>query len=424
MSLFNAVSLLIALVAVCGYLNARFVKLPDVIGITAVGLILSVLMAIVGNKHPEWTQWAQTTLNELDFTEIVFHGMLGMLLFAGSLHVNFSDLKGEKWVILPLATLGVLISTTLVGTAFYYATHWLGAELSYIHCLLFGALISPTDPIAVLGILRKAGVPKSLETQIAGESLFNDGIGVVVFITLLGIATGGHAVSPGEVAMLLAEEVIGGVIVGVVLGYLAFVLLRSIDSYAVEILITLALTTAGYAAAEQLHTSAPIAVVLMGLIIGNRGKSHAMSETTRHHLFSFWDLIDELLNLMLFGLIGLEVIALSMTGAHIQSGLVAIVIVLLARLISVGLPISALRLWRGFVPHAVKMLTWGGLRGGISVALALSLPEFPGRHRIIATTYVVVVFSILVQALTVAPLVRRLGLGGSSEADAKNHANN
>ena len=284
-----------------------------------------------------------------------------------------------------------------------------------INGLLFGALISPTDPIAVLGILRKVGVPKTLETKIAGESLFNDGTGVVVFLTLLSVATSGHDVSTSEVLTLLAEEVVGGVVVGLALGSLGVYLLKGIDSYAVEILITLSLATAGYAFAESLHTSAPIAVVLMGLLVGNQGKEYAMSELTRQHLFSFWELIDELLNLLLFGLIGLEVIALSLSVNQMLPGLIAIPIVLLARWVSVGLPVIAMRRFSVFTPNTIKIMTWGGLRGGISVALALSLPQMPGRETIVAATYVVVIFSILVQALTMGRLVRRLNRGATLE---------
>jgi CPA1 family monovalent cation:H+ antiporter len=339
---------------------------------------------------------------------VVFHGMLGMLLFAGSMHVNLGDISREKWVILVLATVGVVLSTIIVGTGFFLGAKLLGLELSLINCLLFGSLISPTDPIAVLGILRKVGVPKSLETKIAGESLFNDGTGVVVFLTLLSVATSSHDVSTSEVLMLLVEEVVGGVVVGLVLGFLGYYLLKGIDSYAVEILITLSLASAGYAFAESLHTSAPIAVVLMGLLVGNHGKKFAMSELTRQHLFSFWELIDELLNLLLFGLIGLEVIALSLPVIQILSGLIAIPIVLLARLLSVGLPVMAMSRFHVFTPNTIMIMTWGGLRGGISVALALSLPPFPGRETIVAATYVVVIFSILVQALTMGRLIQRL----------------
>lgn len=410
MSLFTAMSLLVTIVAVCAYINARFFQLPDVVGITAVGLAFSVVMAIVGSGHPEWTALAEQTLNSVNFPEAVFHGLLGLLLFAGSLHVRFDDLAGEKWVILALATTGVVLSTGIVGGAFYLLSGQLGFGLSLIHCLLFGALISPTDPIAVMGILHKVGVTRSLETQIAGESLFNDGIGVVIFLTLLGIATGGLEVSAAHIAELLAVEVVGGLLVGVALGAAAFGLLRSIDSYAVEIMITLSLTTGGYWLAETIHVSAPIAIVVAGLIIGNTAKSMAMSEQTRQQLFSFWELVDELLNLLLFALIGLEVIVLSLNGSHLVSGLLAILIVLAARLISVGIPIGVLSRWQRFPRHTVTALTWGGLRGGISVALALSLPLFDGREAIVATTYIVVIFSILVQSLTMGPLVTRLGL--------------
>ncbi len=407
MSVFHAMSLIVALVALFGYLNHRFIRLPETIGITAIGLVAALGVTAYGAFDPAVVQWAARTVENIDFSEVVFHGMLGMLLFAGSLHINLNDIDREKWVILLLATIGVVLSTVIVGSAFWGAAHLIGFELSFIYALLFGALISPTDPIAVLGILRKVGVPKELETKIAGESLFNDGTGVVLFITLSGIAFGGHDASVPQVLVLLATEIVGGFLVGLALGLVGFFLLRGIDSYAVEIMITLAMATAGYSLAELLHTSAPIAVVIMGLIVGNQGKKFAMSERTLEHLSSFWNLTDELLNLLLFGLIGIEIIALVSPAVHVVPALIAIPIVLAARLTSVGLPVLALRLFREFSPNTVKIMTWGGLRGGISLALALSLPQFPGREPIVAATYAVVIFSILVQALSIEPLARR-----------------
>ena len=407
MSLFHATALVVTLVALFGYLNHRFVRLPDAIGITAIGLLAALAVTAYGAFDPVVVDWAARTVGAIDFAEVVFHGMLGMLLFAGSLHVNLGDIDRQKWTILLLATIGVLLSTAIVGTAFYWAARLFGFDVPFIYALLFGALISPTDPIAVLGILRRIGVPKSLETKIAGESLFNDGTGVVLFLTLLGIAAGGQDVAATQVLALLATEIVGGVLLGLAVGLAGFYLLRGIDSYAVEILITLSMATAGYAVTEALHASAPIAVVIMGLLIGNHGRRLAMSERTRDHLFSFWELADELLNLLLFGLIGIEIIALGPSAGQLLPGLVAIPIVLAARWAAVGLPILALRPLREFSPGAVKIMTWGGLRGGISLALALSLPQFAGRATIVAATYAVVVFSILVQALTISPLARR-----------------
>jgi CPA1 family monovalent cation:H+ antiporter len=406
-TVFHAIGLIVTMVALFGYLNHRFTRLPDTVGITAIGLLAAIGVTAYGSYDPAVVQWAQRTVANIDFSEVVFHGMLGLLLFAGSLHINLSDLGRERLTILLLATIGVTLSTCIVGAAFYGASRVIGFELSFVHALLFGALISPTDPIAVLGILRKVGVQKSLETKIAGESLFNDGTGVVLFLTISGIAFGGHEASAPQVLLLLGTEIIGGLLVGLALGYAGFLMLRGIDSYAVEIMITLAMATAGYSVAEDLHTSAPIAVVVMGLIVGNHGKRLAMSDRTREHLSSFWNLVDELLNLLLFGLIGIEIIALTSPAVHLVPALAAIPIVLAARFASVGLPVLALRLFRTFLPNTVKIMTWGGLRGGISLALALSLPQFPGREPIVAATYAVVIFSILVQGLTIEPLARQ-----------------
>jgi Na+:H+ antiporter len=407
MSIFHAISLIVTMVALFGYLNQRFTHLPDTVGTTAIGLLAAIGVTAYGAYDPAVVQWAQRTVANIDFSEVVFHGMLGMLLFAGSLHINLGDLGRERLTILLLATIGVVLSTCIVGAAFYGASRLIGFELSFVHALLFGALISPTDPIAVLGILRKVGVQKSLETKIAGESLFNDGTGVVLFLTISGIAFGGHEASVPQALLLLGTEILGGLLVGLALGYAGFLMLRGIDSYAVEIMITLAMATAGYSVAEALHTSAPIAVVVMGLIVGNQGKQFAMSDRTREHLSSFWNLADELLNLLLFGLIGIEIIALMSPAAHLVPALIAVPIVLAARFVSVGLPVLGLRRFSAFLPNTVKIMTWGGLRGGISLALALSLPQFPGRAPIVAATYAVVIFSILVQGLTLEPLTRR-----------------
>lgn len=407
MSFFEIIGALLATVAVFGYLNHKFIRLPDSIGITATGMVISLLLAVVGHHYPVAIQWASDFSEGLDFSEAVFHGLLGVLLFAGSLHVNISEIAKQRLSIFTLATVGVVISTAVVGVGMYWLLKALGIPVALVYCLLFGALISPTDPIAVLGLLKTAGVPKALEMDITGESLSNDGTGVVLFLVLLGIATGTAEASVASVSKMLAMEVGGAVVVGLALGYGAFFMLKGVDSYPVEILITLALATGGYSLAERLHVSAPLAVVISGLVVGNQGAAHAMSETTRQHLFSFWELLDEVLNLVLFGLIGIKLLSLADTDVSWAAAAMAIPLVLLARFVSVGLPLLALKPWLNSVTHTVKILTWGGLRGGISIALALSLPEFEGKSLFVVATYGVVLFSLIVQAPTLSSLLRK-----------------
>jgi CPA1 family monovalent cation:H+ antiporter len=346
-------------------------------------------------------------MRSVDFDETLLHGMLGFLLFAGALHVNLNDLAQQRGVIAVLATFGVIGATFIIGILSWWGFGLVGLEIPFIYCLLFGALISPTDPIAVLGILKQAGVPKSLEIKITGEALFNDGIAVVVFLLFAGIAAGGSEISAASVLGLFAQEAVGGLLFGLATGAGAYWMLKSVDNYQVEVLITLALVTGSYALAEILHLSAPIAIVVAGLLVGNHGRTLAMSERTREHLDTFWELIDEILNAVLFVLIGLEVLILTFREEYLLAGLIAIPIVLLARFITVGVPLRVMRRFRDFSPNAIKLLTWGGLRGGISIALALSLPAGEIRDSLVAVTYLVVVFSILVQGLTLGRLARR-----------------
>ncbi len=419
-SLFELVGLLIALSALFGFLNYRLLRLPDVIGITAVGLLFSIAMLLLGGLQPALTQQAARIVEHIDFPEVVFHGMLSALLFAGSLHVNLANLKAERLPIIALATAGVLMSTFIIGGIAYGLAMAAGLALPLIHCLLFGALISPTDPIAVLGILKLVGASKKLESRITGESLFNDGTGVVVFMVLLGLAGGEGDASAGSILGLFALEAGGGIVFGLAIGALALWMLRNIDSYAVEIMLTLAIVTAGYSLAETLHLSAPLYVVAAGLVIGNLGPGKALSERTQAHLFPFWQLIDEILNLLLFGLIGLELLALEFSWQPVLAGAVMVPMVLAARWISVGLPMRAMQrlLPERDEAHTVTVMAWGGLRGGISIALALSLPSGAEKEVIVWATYVVVLFSILVQATTLAPLMRRLGLSNPAAAAA------
>ncbi|KAG4081116.1 hypothetical protein HA402_010287 [Bradysia odoriphaga] len=416
MSMFDSAGALLALIAVFGYINHRFIKLPDTLGITAVGLIAFVGLSLFGLAHPEMALKAQTLVEQIDFSDLVFHGLLSLLLFAGALHVDLSKMRQFKLPVFLLATVGVVISAVVVGAGFYYVAQLFGHSISFLWCLVFGALISPTDPIAVLAVLKNAGASENVETKITGEALFNDGTAVVAFLTLVGLASGATEFSAGQVSLTLLREVLGAAALGVIVGYTASFMLRGLDSYPVEILTTLALATGGYSLAEVLHVSAPLAVVVMGLVIGNHGAAKNMTEKTREHLFSFWGLLDELLNLVLFGLIGLEVIALSFKLTDFWLGLVAIPVVLVARYLSVATPMTILRQFRELSPHAVKIMTWGGLRGGISIALALSLPAFEGRDMIIGVTYVVVIFSLLVQATTLGPLVKRLNRSGQAPA--------
>jgi len=404
MSLFEIAAILLTLAALFSYLNERYVGMPTTIGLMFISLVISLGLIAIANVGLDVESRAESILAEIDFSELLLHGMLGFLLFAGALHVNLGDLLQQKWIISSLATAGVLTSTLIVAALTWILLRSLGLDLPVIYCLLFGALISPTDPIAVLGILKSANAPKSLETKITGESLFNDGVGVVVFIVLLDIVRGGHEIDAADVVLFFLQEAVGGALFGLATGFLVYWMLKSLDNYPVEILLTMALVTGTYALAETLHLSAPIAVVVAGLLIGNQGRSLAMSEKTCEHLDSFWELVDEILNAVLFVLIGLEILVLQFNVSYLLAGLAAIPLVLAARWVSVGIPISLLKLRREFSPNVVKIMTWGGLRGGISVALALSLPSGPERDVILAITYTVVVFSILVQGLTIKRL--------------------
>ena len=412
MDLIQTFAALITLAALFSYINHRFIKLPTTIGLLVISLVLSIVLIALGKLGLPLEGYAQVLLEQIDFNKALMEGMLSALLFAGALHVSIDDLREQKWVVATLASVGVICSTFMVGFASYYIFAWFGLDIPLIYCLLFGSLISPTDPIAVLGILKHLGAPKSLETKIAGESLFNDGIAVVIFIVMLGIAgVGGHggegeAVSALSVIKLFLQEAVGGVGFGLIAGYVVNRMLASIDSYQVEILLTLGLVFGGYALAGALHISGPIFVVVAGLLIGNRGRKYAMSDRTREHLDDFWELIDEILNAVLFVLIGLEVLVLSFDVTYIYAGLVMIPLTLSVRFITVGIPVSIMKLRKTFTPNVVRILTWGGLRGGISIALALTLPVGESREALLVITYVVVIFSIIVQGLTVGKLIK------------------
>lgn len=409
MEMFNLIAILLSLAAIFSYINFRLIKLPTVIGIMLIAILTSVVIVILGFLGlGEIHVKAAYALNRIDFNKTLMNGMLSFLLFAGALHVNLQDIAKHKYIIFILATFGIVANTFIVGSLAWLVFSLAHIKLPYIYCLLFGSLIAPTDPIAVVGILKKAGISKSLETKITGESLFNDGVAVVVFLILMGIVTGGHEVTFQHISLLFIEEAIGGMIFGFVTGMIAFWMLKAVDNYQVEILVTLALVMGGYALANMIHISGPIAVVVAGLLIGNKGRFLAMSEKTREHLDSFWELIDEVLNAVLFLLIGMEVLVVTIRANYLIAGVIMIPIVLIARFISVGVPITLMRSVKEFSPNTIKILTWGGLRGGISVALALSLPTGEEREILVAITYIIVVFSILVQGLTIGRYVTSL----------------
>ena len=414
MSIIDTIAILISLAAIFSYINYRFLKIPSTIGLLAIALLMSLGIVLLGKMGLPIEDQARELLKGIDFNEALMQGMLSALLFAGALHVHLEELVKQKWVVAILASVGVISSTFMVGYASFYIFGLLGLDIPLIYCLLFGSLISPTDPIAVLGILKTVGASKSLETKIAGESLFNDGVAVVVFLVLLSFVGGGHGSDHGGhgtldamgIAKLFGQEAIGGAIFGYVIGYITFRMLASIDNYQVEVLLTLGLVLGGYALASALHISGPIAIVVAGLMIGNKGRKYAMSDKTREHLDNFWELLDEILNAMLFVLIGLEVLVLTFNTQYLLAGVVMIPIVLLIRFISVGIPVSLLKLRLEFTPKIIRILTWGGLRGGISIALVLTLPAGEHREALLVITYVIVIFSILVQGLTVGKLVK------------------
>lgn len=406
MTAFDIAAILVSLAALFGALNHFLLRLPSTVGLVVIALAASLMLIGLDAVIPHFSldDVVRRHILEIDFADALLKGMLGFLLFAGALHVDFISLREQKWAVALMASLGVLISTAIVALGF----HWL-TGVPILIAFVFGALISPTDPVAVLGLLKAIKVPKSLETKIAGESLFNDGVAYVVFLIATAVAFAGTAEEPiggWDMLRLFVVEAGGGAVLGGAAGWIVYQAMRRIDDYALEVLLTLALVMGSYALALQLHMSGPIAVVVAGLLIGHSGVKYGMSATTREHVDAFWRLIDEILNAVLFLLIGLEVLAVAFDVSYLMYGLAAIPLVLLARLVAVGVPVAVLRLRRSFSRGVVPIMTWGGLRGAISVALVLSLPSHPEKPLLLTVTYVVVIFSIVVQGLTTGAVVR------------------
>ncbi|NRH29511.1 sodium:proton antiporter [Pseudomonas sp. MS19] len=405
----DIIAAFLCITALLAYLNRRYVGLPPTIGVMAIALVLSLLnMALDKLGFHALHTYEQSLLKSIDFSELLMQGMLSLLLFAGALHINLSHLRAFRWQIASLAVVGTTLSTLFIGYALWYLLGLTDLDLPLVYCLVFGALISPTDPIAVQGILKSAGAPESVELVISGESLFNDGVGVVLFSLILAMIASGNSPTVLGASELLVKEAGGGALLGAVFGFVVYRMLKSIDSYHEEVLITLASVLGAYALATHLHVSGPLAMVVMGLIVGNQGRSHAMSEQTEKNVDMFWELLDEILNAVLFVIIGLEVVLIHFSNALLATGLMVIVLTLVSRLLTVGAPIALLgerfRLPKG----SWSVITWGGLRGGISVALALSLPHGDARDIVVSLTYLVVVFSILVQGMTIGKLVKRV----------------
>nr|WP_024967775.1 sodium:proton antiporter [Pantoea sp. IMH] len=405
----NVVAIFLSITALLAYFNRRYVGLPPAIGVMAIALVLSLLNMLADKLGFHTLSLLEQSLVEsVDFSELLMQGMLSLLLFAGAIHVNLKQLRAYRWQVASLAVIGTALSTVIIGVALWGISLLTGLQLPFIYCLIFGALISPTDPIAVLGILSAVGAPKNVELVMSGESLFNDGVSVVLFSLLLGMLAGAEVPTVSGTATLLLREAGGGALLGALMGYIIYLMLKSIDSYQEEVLLTLAAVLGGYALAIALEVSGPLAMVVMGLIIGNQGRSSAMSEETERNLDMFWELLDEILNAVLFVLIGLEVILLHFTHTLLGVAGLVILLTLAARLLTVGLPVALLDSRFRLPKGAWAVLTWGGLRGGISVALALSLPPGETRDTLVSLTYLVVVFSILVQGTSVGKLTSRV----------------
>lgn len=418
MELYYSFSVLIVISAVFAYINARFLKLPATIGIMLIALMVSIGLFATNNLFPHTFDRLSGLLNDFDFADILMGAMLNFLLFAGAIHINISDLKEQRLPVVVFSSISVLISTFIVGVLSYYALHWLNFDVPLIQCLVFGALISPTDPVAVLGILKQAGVPKSLETKVAGESLFNDGVAVVVFVTLLQVAQGKDVdLSAGSISLLLAKEALGGLSIGIALGFLGSIMMKKVDNYKVDVLITLAIVMGGYLIVHGLHMSGPLAMVAAGLVVGNFGRTKAMSEISKDYLDKFWELIDEILNAILFLIIGFELLVIPDMSLYWKIGALCVGIVLLARFLSIWIPARIIPFRNDpFNRKTITILVWGGLRGGVSIALALSIDDELNKDIFLAITYFIVIFSILVQGLTVGRLTSTKELRRSVDA--------
>ncbi len=409
MHIFIFFSILITLAAVFAYINVRFFKLPLGILFITMGAIISLALMTAGHLFPSFTQLIKQKLSSIDFSEFLLGIVLSFLLFAGSLRLNLTQIKASAKSITVFATVGVLISTFLIGTLAFYLLHLFKLDVPYINCLLFGALISPTDPVAVLSILKEAKIPDSIKIKIEGESLFNDGIGIVVFVTIMQVVGNGiENLNFSSVLFLFLREAVGGIIAGFIIGYIGYRLVRSIDHFQTEILITLAMVMGGYSLCHFLHVSGPLAMVVAGLITGNKSLEEAMSDTTRDYTEKFWEITDEILNAILFILIGLQLVIISFQFNLLIIGLIMAILLILVRYISLWLPAFSFFFKKDLKDKTLEIMTWGGLRGGISIALALSLPQSMYKEFFVPVTFVIVLFSIIVQGFTMKWFVKKL----------------